>query len=132
MNLRPKAASARLPLPRAGEGMREREESARFMASIRGNAIWPCGLFRPCGPPSPAGGRRKVGAAFGRFLDRVGVRGKIVVKLPLILSFSRREKEPNECRGAHYLPFSSVSCPLYYCLIHNVHLAGQCLEAGRE
>ena len=26
--------------------MREREESARFMASIRGNAIWPRGLSR--------------------------------------------------------------------------------------
>ena len=37
------------------------------------------------------------------------MRGKIAVKLPLILSFSRREKEPNKCRGAHYLPFSSVS-----------------------
>src|SRR3989304_7694044 len=27
-------------------------------------------LFRPCGPPSPASGRREVGTAFGRFLGR--------------------------------------------------------------
>jgi hypothetical protein len=35
--------------------------------------------------------------------ERAGVRGKIAVKLPLILSFSRREKEPGVCGGAHYL-----------------------------
>jgi hypothetical protein len=36
--------------------------------------------------------------------ERVGVRGKIIVKYPLILSFSLREKEP-DCRGdVHSFP----------------------------
>ena len=41
--------------------------------------------------------------------ERAGVRGKISVKLPLILSFSRREKEPGVGGGAHYLPRGSIS-----------------------
>jgi hypothetical protein len=39
-----------------------------------------------------------------------GVRGKISVKLPLILSFSHREKGPKGYDGAHYILFSSVIC----------------------
>ena len=45
MNLRPKAATARLPLP-LGEGMRVREETARFMDTIRGRGLRPGGLSR--------------------------------------------------------------------------------------
>lgn len=43
MNPRPKAATARLPLP-LGEGMRVREETARFTDTIRGSHPWPGGL----------------------------------------------------------------------------------------
>ena len=45
MNLRPKAATARLTLP-LGEGMRVREETARFMDTIRGRGLRPGGLSR--------------------------------------------------------------------------------------
>src|SRR3989344_3910891 len=45
MNLRPKAATARLPLP-LGEGIRVREETARFMDTIRGRGLRPGGLSR--------------------------------------------------------------------------------------
>ncbi len=34
--------------------------------------------------------------------------GQAAQKTALILSFSRGEKELKVCRGAHYLPFSSV------------------------
>ena len=45
MNPRPKAATARVPLP-LGEGMRVREEIARLKGTIRGNVVWPGGLSR--------------------------------------------------------------------------------------